>query len=87
MGLRTRLEKLEQRVGPKGGCPACRVRRGQHRIVIVEELRDGTLLPAQGEPQPCARCGNVPEFVTTVVVPVVADLRENFGPDLRAGQH
>ena len=71
MRLRTRLQKLE-RSRTFAGCPACR-----HRRVLV--LRTCTLLPDGSvvwdgdKPQPCTRCGQIPEQIIEVSLPVVGE--------------
>jgi hypothetical protein len=77
MRLRTRLHMLELRVGPLG-CPACRDRRGRQLLLDVTQLSDGTILPAPDQPPPCAKCGQVPEFLIEVVWPI----EEVAGADL-----
>jgi hypothetical protein len=79
MKMQKRLEKLEQQVGPPG-CPACRQRRKHEVIVTTEELPDGTLLTSPDEPPPCSRCGEVPEFIVRVIMPVDAPFEGAFGP-------
>ena len=69
MRLRTRLQKLE-RSRTFAGCPACR-----HRHVIVlrtcTPLADGSVVWDVDEPQPCTRCGQIPEQIIEVILPVV----------------
>jgi hypothetical protein len=69
MKLRTRLQKLE-RSRTFAGCPVCR-----HRRVIVlrtcTPLPDGTVVWDVDEPQPCTRCGQIPEQLIKVILPVV----------------
>jgi hypothetical protein len=71
MNLRTRLQRLEQRAGGVGGCPACRDRRGRIVLVTAQRLPDGTVVADEDGPQPCARCGQVPEQIIEVVETVV----------------
>jgi hypothetical protein len=74
MRLRTRLQKLEQS-RTFVGCPACR-----HRRVIVTRtctpLPDGSVVWDVDKPQPCARCGQIPEQIIEVILSVV-DERSN----------
>jgi hypothetical protein len=68
--MRSRLDRLEQRVGlPR--CPPCRDRQG--RIVFIDgtRLTDGTGVPCKDPPAPCFACGKVPELVIEVVETVV----------------
>jgi DNA-directed RNA polymerase subunit RPC12/RpoP len=69
MRLRTRLQKLE-RSRKFAGCPACR-----HRRVIVlrtsTPLPDGSVVWDVDKPQPCTRCGRIPEQIIEVSLPVV----------------
>ncbi|HEY7159180.1 MAG TPA: hypothetical protein VH575_34870 [Gemmataceae bacterium] len=70
MSLRTRLQRLERKVVDPG-CPACRDRRGRIVFVMAQRLPDGTVVPQEEEPQPCARCGQVPEQIIEVIETVV----------------
>jgi hypothetical protein len=75
MNLRARLRRLE-RTTIDAGCPACRERRGWTVLLTARRLPDGTVAPVEGEPQPCVRCGQVPEqiiAVVEVIEPAVAD--------------
>jgi DNA-directed RNA polymerase subunit RPC12/RpoP len=69
MRLRMRLQKLE-RTRTFAGCPACR-----HRRVIVirtaTPLPDGSVVWDVDKPQPCTRCGKIPEQIIEVMLPVV----------------
>jgi hypothetical protein len=71
MSLRTQLQRLE-RNSIDADCPACRDRRGQILVQVAERLPDGTMAVDSEEPQPCARCGQIPERVIQVVETVVA---------------
>ena len=70
MSLRTRLQRLE-RNSIDADCPACRDRRGQMFVRVAERLPDGTVADGDDLPQPCARCGQIPERVIQVVETVV----------------
>ena len=74
MKLRTRLQKLE-RSRMFADCPACR-----HRRVIVirtaTPIPDGSVLWDVDKPQPCTRCGKIPEQIIEMILPVV-DERSN----------
>jgi hypothetical protein len=72
MSLRARLQRLERRK-IEIGCPACRDRRGRIALVTARRLPDGTVVAEEGEPQPCARCGQVPEQIIEVVKSVVGE--------------
>jgi hypothetical protein len=69
MRLRTRLQNLE-RSRTFAGCPVCR-----HRRVIVlrtaTPLPDGTVVWDVDKPQPCTHCGQIPEQIIEVILPVV----------------
>ena len=69
MRLRTRLQKLEQSQ-MFAGCPAC-----HHRHVIVlrtaTPLPDGSVVWDVDKPLPCTRCGQIPEQIIEVILPVV----------------
>jgi len=71
MRLRARLERLERSKDIDRGCPACRARRGLITLVDVTTLPDGTVAYAADAPQPCERCGVVPEAVVEIVEVVV----------------
>ena len=71
MRLRARLQKLEHNTAIDRGCPACRARRGLIAIVDVTPLPDGTVAYPADAPQPCERCGAVPESVIEIVEVVV----------------
>jgi hypothetical protein len=70
MSLRTRLQRLERNTVDRG-CPACRDRRGKTVFLTAEQLPDGTVVAVEDEPQPCARCGQVPEQIIEVIESVV----------------
>jgi hypothetical protein len=70
MSLRTRLQRLERNT-IDAGCPACRDRRGRIVFLTAERLPDGTVAVVEGEPAPCALCGEVPEKIIEVVERVV----------------
>ena len=72
MSLRTRLRRLEQ-TQMDAGCPACCDRRGRIVLLTARRLPDGTVVSADDEPQPCARCGQVPEQIIEVVETVVSE--------------
>ena len=71
MSLHNRLSRLEQRV-PDLGCPGCRERRGRTRMVVAHRLADGSVVVQNREPEACAQCGIVPEFVVKVMTCVVS---------------
>ena len=71
MRLRARLERLERSKDIDRGCPACRARRGLIAIVDVTPLPDGTVAYPADVPEPCERCGVVPESVVEIVEVVV----------------
>lgn len=72
MTLRTRLGRLEQRVGGRDdACPACRDRRGRIVMTTSQRMPDGTTAPQGDWPAPCAACGAVPEQLVEIVMPVV----------------
>jgi hypothetical protein len=75
MRLHNRLRRLEQQA-PEGACPACRHRRGLVALVTARELPDGSTVPERGGPEPCARCGGVPERIIQIVE-VVVESRED----------
>ena len=66
MKLHARLRRLE-RTTVDADCPACRERRGWTVLLTARRLPDGTVAPVEGEPQPCVRCGQVPEQIIEVV--------------------
>ena len=69
MNLRARLQRLE-RTTVVAGCPACRERRGRTVLWTAQRLPDGTLAPGEpgeDEPQPCVRCGQIPEQIIKVL--------------------
>lgn len=70
MRLRTRLQRPEQKK-VDGGCPACRDRRGRIVLLTAEQLPDGTVTLVDGQPTPCACCGQVPEHIIEVIESVV----------------
>ena len=70
MNLRTRLQRLE-RLKINTGCPACRDRRGRAVFLTARQLPDGTVVPVDEEPKPCARCGQVPEQIIEIVEVIV----------------
>jgi hypothetical protein len=72
MSLRTRLQRLE-RNSIDIGCPACRNRRGQVLVRVAERLPEGSVAVHSEEPQPCARCGQVPEHIIEIVEVVVKE--------------
>jgi DNA-directed RNA polymerase subunit RPC12/RpoP len=75
MRLRTRLQKLE-RSRTFAGCPGCR-----HRRVIVlrtcTPLPDGSVVWDVDEPQPCARCGQIPEQIIEMILSVVDERNDD----------
>lgn len=66
MRLTNRLRRLEQLLPADPGCPACRHRQ---RLVMVEcqRQRDGSVVPLEPEPVPCAACGRTAEFIIRIV--------------------
>lgn len=70
MSLRTRLQRLERHT-VDAGCPACRDRRGRAVLLTARQLPDRTLVSVDEEPQPCARCGQVPEQIIEIVETIV----------------
>lgn len=73
MSLRRRLQRLERHKIDRV-CPACRKRRGQVVMVESVEMPDGTVVatnPLAEEPQPCTRCGQIPEQIIRIVEVVV----------------
>ena len=66
MNLRARLQRLE-RSRVVAGCPACRERRGRTVLLTAQRLPDGTLAPGEDEPQPCVRCGQIPEQIIEII--------------------
>lgn len=70
MRLRRRLQRLEQQA-VDAGCPACRDRRGRIVLRTAKRLPDGTVVTVEEEPQPCPRCGRIPEQIIEVVETVV----------------
>ena len=71
MRLRARLQRSERDKGINRSCPACRPRRASTAMVDVTPLPDGTVADAADAPQPCERCGVVPESVIEIVEVVV----------------
>lgn len=70
MSLRARLQRLE-RSSVNLGCPACRDRQGRIVLLTAQRLLDGAVVTDEAEPQPCARCGQIPEQILEVVESVV----------------
>ena len=66
-----RLQRLERNKGIDRGCPACRARRGLIAMVDATPLQDGAVAYSADLPEPCERCGAVPESVVEVVEVVV----------------
>jgi hypothetical protein len=66
--LHARLRRLEQSIVADHGCPACQDRRGRAVLVEVHKDADGTVVSQEREPEPCARCGAVPERVIQVIL-------------------
>ena len=78
MRLRHRLRRLERRLGGRGdGCPACRHRRG--RSVLVTP-REGDGPPPHDWPEPCPRCGDVPEQLIEIIEEVVETHEQATAP-------
>jgi hypothetical protein len=71
MSVKSRLRRLERDLGVAHGCPACQHRQGRTVLVEARELPDGTVVPDQPKPAPCARCGEVPELIIQVIVTMV----------------
>jgi hypothetical protein len=67
-GARGRLKRLEERRGP---CPDC------SPFVGVEVVHAGDTRP-DSTPEPCARCGNVPQVVR--IIETVVDEHGNEIP-------
>jgi hypothetical protein len=67
MRLHRHLDQLERRL--PAGCPACR--RGRVALVTAREHLDAGPGPSEGEPPPCAACGDVPERAIEIVDQVV----------------
>ena len=70
MNLRARLQRLERNT-VDAGCLACRDRRGRIVLLTAERLPDGAVVAVEEEPQPCTRCGQIPEQIIEVVESVV----------------
>ena len=64
------LRRLEHCLRPDV-CPVCRDRHGRAVLIDAVELPDGTVVPRQPEPAPCARCGQIPEQIIRVIPIVV----------------
>lgn len=79
MKLRARLQRLERSVGD-AGCPACR-HRGRIVTRTATSLPDGTVVWDQDEPQPCVRCGQIPEQIIDIILPIED---ERTGPSASA---
>jgi hypothetical protein len=60
----------------QGDCPACRDRRGFVVLVQAHENAEGAVVPGEPEPEPCARCGAIPERVVQIVEVVVTSHKE-----------
>ena len=74
MRLRSRLDRLEQRVGSVGStCPACRDRLGCVVFFLTSAIRlpDGTVVPSDEGPKPCVACGKVVEQFIEIVETLV----------------
>ena len=72
MRSRVRLGRLERRMKVRpGDCAACRARHGLLVVLSARANADGTVVPCEAEPEPCARCGNVPERIVQIVEVVV----------------
>ncbi len=71
MRMRSRLDRLEQRVGSVGSCPACRDRLGCVVFTSVIRLPDGTVVPSDDGPKPCGACGQVVEQFIEIVETLV----------------
>jgi hypothetical protein len=71
MRLRARLQRSERDKGINRSCPACRPRRGLTAMVDVTPMPEGAVADAADAPQPCERCGVVPEPVIEIVEVVV----------------
>jgi len=74
--MHRRLERLEQKV-PDPGCLACRDRRGRSVMVDADRQADGSVVLRDPEPEACAQCGIVPEFLITVIRPYVNEPDRN----------
>jgi hypothetical protein len=75
--IRNRITKLEQRLlGGRGGCRACRERRGQVVLITARKSADGNVVPDEPEPEPCPSCGEPPEQLIVVIKEVVASRNE-----------
>jgi hypothetical protein len=71
MTLHTRLRRLEQKL-PDPGSLGCWDRRGRIVFVTARALADGSVVTVAGYPQPCERCGQVPERIIREIMPYVA---------------
>jgi hypothetical protein len=83
MRIAARVARLERH--PGAGCPACRDRRGDLVLHVRRQKTDGTVHPVTGAPQPCGRCGQVPEEVIDVVEVIIntREERERLPPEAR----
>ena len=68
MSVKSRLRRLERDLSIARGCPACQHRQGLTVLVVACELPDGTVVPDQPQPAPCARCGQMPERIMKVLI-------------------
>jgi len=68
VSLHARLRRLEQQISVARSCPACRHRQGRAVLIEAHKLPDGTVVPNEPEPVPCAVCGQVPERIIEVVL-------------------
>lgn len=67
--LRTRLGRPELRLARRDeGCRACQDRRG---LRVLATLRLGTAAPPDDWPQPCPRCGDIPEQIIEIIEEIV----------------
>ena len=71
MRIRAILAKLERRLGV-GGCPCCRSRRHDTLLVAAEPTQDEINTALEAYPDPCPRCGDIPEQVIELTEVVVA---------------
>jgi hypothetical protein len=78
MTLRTRLRRLDQKWSDPG-CLGCQDRRGRIAFAPARTLVDGSVVPVAGYPEPCDRCGQVPERIIREIEPYMAPGRRIGG--------
>ena len=85
--LQARLQRLERRIiAERGTCPACRERHGHTVFIRSRRQPDGTVVSFNPEPEPCARCGEIPELVIQIIEVVVANREEALRLKRELGQ-